>query len=104
MSNPQNDVVKFFRENKENGYLSNFFPMSNRIIARLPNQLDSKGEPVLSAGFINIDGKEELEWYTSEHLFQALKFTGTNKDIDLVKQILNQTDTMKALKLGQSKL
>ncbi|CAH1755786.1 15094_t:CDS:10 [Entrophospora sp. SA101] len=66
--------------------------------------LDSKGEPVLSAGFINIDGKEELEWYTSEHLFQALKFTGTNKDIDLVRQILNQTDTMQALKLGQSKL
>ncbi|CAJ0824582.1 22175_t:CDS:2 [Entrophospora sp. SA101] len=98
----QNELIKLQIELGIEEAAAEEYEAHQEILPR--TNLDSKGEPVLSAGFINIDGKEELEWYTSEHLFQALKFTGTNKDIDLVRQILNQTDTMQALKLGQSKL
>lgn len=93
----KNQPILFNRPGDGNFWLTNFqegYP----IITKLPTKITKQGEIASDSGFIEIDGKKEFTWYSSEHLYQALKFP---KDIELIKKIINNPDPQQAQELGK---
>src|SRR5437763_8860971 len=80
MSKPQ---ILFNKPENGNFWLTNF-QTGYPIKARLPSKLTSEGKIAGSSVFLT----DELEWETSEHLFQALKYSQVDgSKINLALQI-----------------
>jgi ribA/ribD-fused uncharacterized protein len=71
------EVINFYRVKEPYGYLSNFAPHP-----------------------ITMDGKL---WPTSEHWFQAQKFSGTNVEAEMMEAIRLEPSPMKAVLLGRDR-
>lgn len=68
--------IKFHKEYEEWGEFSNFFSKNIKIKAAIPSKLTVNGEPATDSVWLT----PELNWPTSEHLFQAMKFSEKGKE------------------------
>lgn len=74
--------IEFLKQNEKWGEFSNYYPAEIKV--RIPALLNANGEVVHEKGYLT----RELEFSTSEALFQALKFTQEkNEKPDLIEQI-----------------
>lgn len=80
--------IKFYREDETNGHFSNYFsaPLKVRILSKL----DEKEKITTDSVWLIT----ELTWPTAEHLFQALKFSESDKinQAEKITKLLKSSD------------
>ncbi|CAI2162219.1 12449_t:CDS:2 [Funneliformis geosporum] len=95
--------IRFNKPSDGNFWLTNF-EIGYPITTSLPTRITKEGKIASDSQLINISGLTTFTFATSEHLFQALKFTiENNPNLNHINRIINALTPDRAREIGQER-